>query len=208
MHHRRSTSGAKLPARVRRSIPQPQQPRLGDRHHPGLWYAHCLPHQLFGRADAGLRSGARWLRCGVRDRRSLLLDGQPAQLAAGPASGAGASCPAGAAWGHGHGGISPGSCPDWDRRGLGIGSDNRVVLCLLRADRGEWNHLALQPHAGIAGAAAAALGFAQTVVPSIIASAVALTYNGTAVPMMATIVLLFAICLIVSLSATSAKGSS
>lgn len=68
--------------------------------------------------------------------------------------------------------------------------------------------LALQPHAGIAGAAAAALGFAQTVVPSIIASAVALTYNGTAVPMMATIVLLFAICLIVSLSATSAKGSS
>ena len=41
---------------------------------------------------------------------------------------------------------------------------------------------------GLAGAAASALGFSQTVVPSLIASGVALLYDGTAVPMLVFIV--------------------
>ena len=53
--------------------------------------------------------------------------------------------------------------------------------------------LALQPHATIAGSAAAALGFSQTVVPALIASIVATLYDGTAVPMLATILALFAL---------------
>lgn len=50
--------------------------------------------------------------------------------------------------------------------------------------------LALQPHGAIAGSAAAALGFAQTVIPALIASVVALAYDGTAVPMLVAILLL------------------
>ena len=53
--------------------------------------------------------------------------------------------------------------------------------------------LALQPHAAAAGAAAAALGFGQTVVPALIGGVVAVLYDGTALPMLATILLLFAI---------------
>ena len=68
--------------------------------------------------------------------------------------------------------------------------------------------LALQPHPTIAGAAASALGFSQTVVPSVIASGVALLYDGTAVPMLATILLLFAVCWVVSLSGTSPQNAS
>ena len=47
--------------------------------------------------------------------------------------------------------------------------------------------LALQPHAAAAGAAAAALGFGQTVVPALIGGGVAVLYDGTALPMLATI---------------------
>ena len=68
--------------------------------------------------------------------------------------------------------------------------------------------LALQPHPTIAGAAASALGFSQTVVPSLIASGVALLYDGTAVPMLVAILLLFAICWVVSLSGTSPQSAS
>ena len=50
--------------------------------------------------------------------------------------------------------------------------------------------LALQPHAQAAGAAASALGFAQTVIPALVASLVAFLYDGTAVPMLAAILLL------------------
>jgi DHA1 family bicyclomycin/chloramphenicol resistance-like MFS transporter len=50
--------------------------------------------------------------------------------------------------------------------------------------------LALQPHGAIAGAAAAALGFGQTVVPAAIASAVAALYDGTARPMIGAMLLL------------------
>jgi DHA1 family bicyclomycin/chloramphenicol resistance-like MFS transporter len=50
--------------------------------------------------------------------------------------------------------------------------------------------LALQPHGAIAGSAAAALGFSQTVVPAVIASAVAAFYDGTALPMVGTMLLL------------------
>ena len=46
--------------------------------------------------------------------------------------------------------------------------------------------LALQPHATITGSAAAALGFAQTVIPALIGGLAALFYDGTAVPMLAT----------------------
>ncbi len=50
--------------------------------------------------------------------------------------------------------------------------------------------LALAPHGRSAGSAAAALGFVQTVVPAAIASAVAVFYDGTAVPsLMATLAL-------------------
>ena len=45
--------------------------------------------------------------------------------------------------------------------------------------------LALEPHGTAAGSAAAALGFMQTVVPAVIASGVAALYDGTAVPMFA-----------------------
>jgi MFS transporter, DHA1 family, multidrug resistance protein len=58
--------------------------------------------------------------------------------------------------------------------------------------------LALQPHAAAAGSAAAALGFSQTVVPALIASAVALLYDGTAVPMLATVLALFALSWLVA----------
>jgi DHA1 family bicyclomycin/chloramphenicol resistance-like MFS transporter len=50
--------------------------------------------------------------------------------------------------------------------------------------------LALHPHGAIAGSAAAALGFAQTVVPAIVASLVALLYDGSAMPMIAAMLLL------------------
>jgi DHA1 family bicyclomycin/chloramphenicol resistance-like MFS transporter len=50
--------------------------------------------------------------------------------------------------------------------------------------------LALQPHAAAAGSAAAALGFSQTVVPAMIGSVAALLYDGTAIPMLTTILLL------------------
>ena len=43
--------------------------------------------------------------------------------------------------------------------------------------------LALEPHGAAAGSAAAALGFIQTVVPALIASGIAVLYDGTAVPM-------------------------
>jgi MFS transporter, DHA1 family, multidrug resistance protein len=67
--------------------------------------------------------------------------------------------------------------------------------------------LALQPHAAMAGAAAAALGFSQTVVPSVVASAVALMYDGTAVPMLATILLLFALCLAIAWHGRSSQAA-
>ena len=52
--------------------------------------------------------------------------------------------------------------------------------------------LALQPHQTGAGAATAALGFAQTVLPALLGGGVALLYDGTALPMLAAIFLLFA----------------
>lgn len=52
--------------------------------------------------------------------------------------------------------------------------------------------LALQPHAEAAGSAAAALGFAQTVVPALVASGVAASFAGSGVPMLATILALAA----------------
>jgi hypothetical protein len=59
----------------------------------------------------------------------------------------------------------------------------------------------------MAGAAAAALGFSQTVVPSVVASAVALMYDGTAVPMLATILLLFALCLAIAWHGRSSQAA-
>ena len=53
--------------------------------------------------------------------------------------------------------------------------------------------LALQPHQTGAGAATAALGFAQTVLPAALGGGVALLYDGTALPMLITIFLLFAL---------------
>ena len=53
--------------------------------------------------------------------------------------------------------------------------------------------LALEPHASGAGSAAAALGFMQTVVPAVIASGVAALYDGTAVPMFASMLVLSAL---------------
>ena len=58
--------------------------------------------------------------------------------------------------------------------------------------------LALQPHATAAGAAAAALGFAQTVVPALIGGGVAILYDGTALPMLATILALFVLSWLVA----------
>lgn len=43
--------------------------------------------------------------------------------------------------------------------------------------------LALQPHGAATGSASAALGFAQTAVPAVVASVVAAGYDGTALPM-------------------------
>ncbi len=51
--------------------------------------------------------------------------------------------------------------------------------------------LALQPHTTGAGAATAALGFAQTVIPAVIGGVVAQFYDGTAFPMLGTILALF-----------------
>ena len=53
--------------------------------------------------------------------------------------------------------------------------------------------LALEPHGAAAGSAAAALGFIQTVVPALIASGIAALYDGTAVPMVAAMLLLSAL---------------
>jgi MFS transporter, DHA1 family, multidrug resistance protein len=61
--------------------------------------------------------------------------------------------------------------------------------------------LALQPHPTGAGAATAALGFAQTVIPAGLGGLVAILYNGTALPMLATILALFAAGWIVSRAA-------
>ena len=58
--------------------------------------------------------------------------------------------------------------------------------------------LALAPHAGHAGSAAAALGFAQTVVPALLGGIVAIFYDGTAIPMLATIFALFALCWLIA----------
>lgn len=59
--------------------------------------------------------------------------------------------------------------------------------------------LALGPHATHAGAAAAALGFGQTVVPALIGGIVAAFYDGTAVPMLLTILVLFVLCWLIAL---------
>lgn len=58
--------------------------------------------------------------------------------------------------------------------------------------------LALQPHAAAAGAAAAALGFGQTVIPALMGGLVALLYDGTALPMLAAMLLLAALAWIVT----------
>lgn len=50
--------------------------------------------------------------------------------------------------------------------------------------------LAMAPHAGMAGAASAALGFAQTLLPAVLASLVAVAHNGTALPMVGAMLLL------------------
>lgn len=65
--------------------------------------------------------------------------------------------------------------------------------------------LALQPHAAAAGAAASALGFAQTVIPAAIASGVAFLFDGTARPMLAAILLLAALAWLL---AWRARGAS
>jgi DHA1 family bicyclomycin/chloramphenicol resistance-like MFS transporter len=59
--------------------------------------------------------------------------------------------------------------------------------------------LALQPHGAIAGSAAAALGFAQTVAPAAVASLVAACYDGTARPMLVAIILLVAVSWLASM---------
>ena len=66
--------------------------------------------------------------------------------------------------------------------------------------------LALAPHATHAGAAAAALGFGQTVVPALIGGIVAALYDGTAIPMLVTILALFALCWLIALCAGSAAA--
>ncbi|MGE3295065.1 MAG: multidrug effflux MFS transporter [Geminicoccaceae bacterium] len=66
--------------------------------------------------------------------------------------------------------------------------------------------LALGPHATHAGAAAAALGFGQTVVPALIGGIVAGFYDGTAVPMLATILALFLLCWLIALRGGPARG--
>ena len=53
--------------------------------------------------------------------------------------------------------------------------------------------LALEPHGAAAGSAAAALGFIQTVVPALIASCIAVLYDGTAVPMIGAMLVLSAL---------------
>lgn len=53
--------------------------------------------------------------------------------------------------------------------------------------------LALEPHGAAAGSAAAALGFIQTVVPALIASLIAVLYDGTAVPMIGAMLVLSAL---------------
>ena len=65
--------------------------------------------------------------------------------------------------------------------------------------------LALQPHGSTAGAATSALGFAQTVVPAMLGGAVALLYDGTALPMLAAILGLFALGWLVARTAPSPR---
>lgn len=55
--------------------------------------------------------------------------------------------------------------------------------------------MAMQPHGAIAGSAAAAIGFTQSVVPAVVASIVAALYDGTARPMLAAMLLLSAVSL-------------
>ncbi len=59
--------------------------------------------------------------------------------------------------------------------------------------------LALEPHGSAAGSAAAALGFMQTVVPAGIASGVAALYDGTAVPMFGSMLILSGMGAIIAL---------
>lgn len=58
--------------------------------------------------------------------------------------------------------------------------------------------LALQPHGAAAGAAAAALGFGQTVIPALLGGLVAFLYDGTALPMLAAMLILAALAWIVA----------
>jgi DHA1 family bicyclomycin/chloramphenicol resistance-like MFS transporter len=58
--------------------------------------------------------------------------------------------------------------------------------------------LALEPHGAAAGSAAAALGFIQTVVPALIASCIAALYDGTAIPMVAAMLVLSALGWLIS----------
>jgi DHA1 family bicyclomycin/chloramphenicol resistance-like MFS transporter len=68
--------------------------------------------------------------------------------------------------------------------------------------------LALQPHAAAAGAAAAALGFGQTVVPALMGGAVAFLYDGTALPMLAAMLLLAVSAWIVARWGAPAKDAT
>lgn len=61
--------------------------------------------------------------------------------------------------------------------------------------------LAMGPHKAMAGSAAAVLGFAQTLVPALIASLVALGYDGTALPMVGAMLVLACVAYAIAMRA-------
>ena len=186
----------------------PRSRRLGDRRDLGLRHAHHLPHQLLGRADAGLRPEPFRLRRRLRHRRGLLLDRQPAQLTARPAPAAGAPDPLGAA------GCRAGRRGwPWVLALTGVGGVWALVVAIgLFFVASAWSPPTARPwpcsrtpHAPVLGCGRS--GFRQTVVPAMIGSVVALLYDGTAVPMLATILLLFALCLAIAWYGPSSQAA-
>ena len=142
---------------------------------------------------AGLRPDGIAVRRRLRRRRGLLLGRQPVEFALGPPDAPGTRgrpC-AGRECRDAGGSTDPGD--HRNRRGLAAGWYAGFVLRVVRPDRFQRDHAGSGAARRGRRSAAAALGFIQTVVPALIASGIAALYDGTAVPMVAAMLLLSAL---------------
>ena len=145
-----------------------------------------LPHQFLGRADGRLWPEPHRVRHRVRRRRCLLLGGQPAEFAAGAPNAAGAARRAGAC--RCRGDVTGGSGPGAERRRAACGGWSVPRGCSSPASGRSRRTGPLWPWSRTARPRARPRRrwvSCQTVVPAVIASGVAALYDGTAVPMFA-----------------------